>query len=111
MCCVDLRGDEKPYLLVGTRNNHGAETRVHYVLRCIPQVHLPRTTILFRFQEMQVLVQSAGDGLHDILQEVLNAQTANGTGPCCRLIEHVRYRKSFLLRKGSKITVHYVKEG
>ncbi|MBC7602031.1 MAG: toxin [Ramlibacter sp.] len=67
-----------------------AEARTFELLRLTPQANLALTTNLFRFQEMQALVQSAGDGQHDIPYEDITAQGASGTGPCRRLIEHVR---------------------
>ena len=75
-----------------------AEARSYELLKLTPQANLSRTTNLFRFPEMLALVQSAGDGLHDIPYEDINANGATGTGPYRRLIEQVRtlYRRDDL---------------
>ena len=75
-----------------------AETRSYELLKMAPQATLAGTTNLFRLEEMQSLVQAAGDGVHDIPYEDINAQGATGTGPYRRLIEEARtlYRKDDL---------------
>ena len=75
-----------------------AEARTYELLKLTPQANLALTTNLFRFQEMQALVQSAGDGHHDIPYADISAHGAAGAGPYRRLIEHVRtlYRRDDL---------------
>ena len=64
----------------------------------MPQASLPRTTNLFRFEEVQRLVAAAGDGRHDVPYEDLDAKSAQGSGPYRRPIEQTRtfYRKDDL---------------
>jgi RHS repeat-associated protein len=66
------------------------DTRSYELLQVVPQANLAGTTALFRFEEMQGLVQAASDGAHDIPYEDIDAQSATGAGPYRRVIEQAR---------------------
>ena len=66
------------------------EERTYQLLKITPDANEPLVTNLFRFDEMDEKVQSASDGLHDLLYGQWNEDEATLDASSCRLIEHVR---------------------
>jgi hypothetical protein len=74
------------------------ETRTYELRNVAPAANDPGVTNLIRFEEMQRLVQAAGDGSHDLPYEDIDGAGAVQNHPYRRLIEHVRtlYRRDDL---------------
>ena len=69
-----------------------AEVHTYELLKLRPAAQQADITNLFRFKELVALVSQAGDGVHDLLYEDVNATRAMGAGPYRRPIEQVRTR-------------------
>ena len=69
-----------------------AEVQTYELLKLRPAAQQPDITNLFRFADLVALVAQAGDGVHDLLYEDVNATRALGAGPHRRPIEQVRTR-------------------
>jgi RHS repeat-associated protein len=75
-----------------------AEVRTYELIKVNPDRYVPGVTNLFRFEEMVRKIREAGDGLHDLPYEDVDALGATKNHPYRRLIESARtlYRKNDL---------------
>ncbi|MBS0156141.1 MAG: hypothetical protein JSS38_16230 [Nitrospira sp.] len=75
-----------------------AQARTYEILKIVPDSNEPSITNLFRFDELRNKLDQAGDGIHDLPYEDIEAAGAITAHPYRRLIEHLRtiYRKDDL---------------
>jgi RHS repeat-associated protein len=69
-----------------------AEAQTYELIKLRPTVQQPDITNLFRFDELVALVAQAGDDVHDLPYEDINATRATGAGVYRRPIEDLRIR-------------------